>query len=255
MFKSHLLRNTPKQTVLSSLLHGDQSQTNLTTTYSKLMARGKFVHEMQIHQVKPDKVKEYIALTSGEYPRLHQDAKYLVKLFGSWQTQVGALDQFVHIWEYQNYPGFKQTFDILQEDTKYQQFVDKLRPLLVKRENHLMQEFAYWSGIEKLQPGGIYELRSYKLQPGRMLEWEQEWKKGIDARRKYVEPVGAWFNQLGDLNYVHHMWHYPDLQQRKELREKAWEVKGWAETVVKTVKLIDSMQAHILTSLPFSPKP
>ena len=34
-------------------------------------------------------------------------------------------------------------------------------------------------------------------------------KKGIEARKEFVKPIGAWFSQLGTLNNVHHMWKYP----------------------------------------------
>jgi hypothetical protein len=34
-------------------------------------------------------------------------------------------------------------------------------------------------------------------------------RRGIDARRKFVAPVGAWFSQVGRLHEVHHMWQYP----------------------------------------------
>jgi hypothetical protein len=72
------------------------------------------------------------------------------------------------------------------------------------------------------------------------------------------------------------MWHYSDLQSRKEMREQAWKEEAWAQTVYHTgndnartfvsskcmlvwaytgcvVKLIDSMEARILTPMPFSP--
>jgi len=44
------------------------------------------------------------------------------------------------------------------------------------------------------------------------------------------------------------------MQRRKELRDQAWSVDVWGSTVAKTVKLCDSMQANILTALPFSPR-
>jgi hypothetical protein len=103
------------------------------------------------------------------------------------------------------------------------------------------------------------------------------WRKGLECRRQFCEPVGAWFSQLGDLNVVHHMWTYPDLQTRKTTREDAWQVDGWAETVTNTgkslimdmpialfemqeanlvsilVRLINKMQSSILNPLDFSP--
>ena len=37
----------------------------------------------------------------------------------------------------------------------------------------------------------------------------QRRRKGIEARRKFVAPVGAWFSQVGRLHQVYHMWQYP----------------------------------------------
>jgi hypothetical protein len=49
------------------------------------------------------------------------------------------------------------------------------------------------------------------------------------------------------------MWQYSDLEKRKIIREQAWEVDGWAETVYKTVRLVHKMESNILIPLPFSP--
>jgi NIPSNAP len=74
--------------------------------------------------------------------------------------------------------------------------------------------------------GGIFELRTYQLQPGALLQWESTWyfdhfrpdvsqltapirRRGIEARKKLVTPVGAWFSQVGRLHQVHHLWQYP----------------------------------------------
>lgn len=78
-------------------------------------------------------------------------------------------------------------------------------------------------------------------------------KRGLEVRKKFCQPVGAWFSQLGRLNTVHHMWVYPDLETRKLNREEAWKEEGWAETVHSTVPLIQDMTARILKPLHFSP--
>lgn len=85
------------------------------------------------------------------------------------------------------------------------------------------------------------------------MEWENHWQKGLEIRKRYCEPVGAWFSQFGQLSVVHHMWFYPDLETRKKMREAAWQVDGWAETVYNTVPLVQSMQSRILEPLKCSP--
>ncbi|KAI9105309.1 hypothetical protein DFS34DRAFT_655376 [Phlyctochytrium arcticum] len=244
---------------MSSILHGSGEEKDLfddSGTYSKKLARGKHVHELQIHNVKPEAMQDYIALLDENYPRLAQMPEFKIRLFGSWTSEFGELDQAVHIWEYDNYPGYTETQKRLAKD-RYQAFLRQLAPMLRSRQNQMLLEFAFWNQAQDAQPAiihdGIYELRSYLLKPGRLLEWETEWRRGLEARRKFVQPVGAWFSQLGPLNWVHHMWAYPDLQVRKEMREKAWEVDGWAQTVFNTVQLIQTMQATVMKPMPFSP--
>jgi len=117
----------------------------------------------------------------------------------------------------------------------------------------LMQEFSFWPTTPPRQLGGIFELRSYTLHPGNLLEWETHWRKGLKARREVMEGVGAWFVQIGDLNTVHHLWQFADLEERKARREKSWSIEGWGDTVHKTVPLIQTMKSRILVPMSWSP--
>lgn len=116
-----------------------------------------------------------------------------------------------------------------------------------------MQEFSFWPTTPPRQLGGLFELRSYTLHPGNLLEWETHWRRGLKARREVMEGVGAWFVQIGDLNTVHHLWQFADLEERKIRREQSWRIEGWAETVHKTVPLIQDMKSRILVAMPWSP--
>ncbi|KAF9437066.1 hypothetical protein BGZ76_002084 [Entomortierella beljakovae] len=176
----------------------------------------------------------------------------------SWDQRNGAgrgakirTDQ-IHIWEFDGYLGYTQEMARLRKDPAYQKFLKDLRPMLNGRENQMCLEFAFWKSRPPVDLGGIYEMRTYLLKPGHLLEWETNWRRGLECRRQFCEPVGAWFSQLGKLNYVHHMWNYPELETRKKTREQAWKVDGWAETVYNTVRLIERMEANILLPMDFS---
>ena len=43
------------------------------------------------------------------------------------------------------------------------------------------------------------------------------------------------------------------MESRKQMRQKAWEIDTWSNTVAKTVKLTNQMSAQILKPLPYSP--
>ena len=116
-----------------------------------------------------------------------------------------------------------------------------------------MQEFSFWPTTSPRRLGGLFELRSYNLHPGNLLEWETHWRKGLAARREVMEGVGAWFVQIGDINTVHHLWQFADLEERKARREMSWAVEGWGDTVHKTVPLIKDMRSRILIPCEWSP--
>lgn len=63
-------------------------------SFSQVLARGKYVHSIVFHSVKPDKVDEYVDLVGGWYPRMANIQENHVNLVGSWRTEVGDCDTF-----------------------------------------------------------------------------------------------------------------------------------------------------------------
>ena len=243
--------------LLNSVLYGSEQAKKEgeleIQQYSRLIGRGKYIHGFETHHVKPDKVEDYKKAAQEHYTSLLADPELHVKLTGSWEITVGQLDTFVHILEYENYGGYDRTIKAARESSKIRATEAALRPYFISRNLQLCQEFAFLPSSPPHNEGGIFELRSYTLQPGALLEWENAWRSGIEARKQFVKPVGAWFSQVGRLHQVHHLWQYPNLETRKQTREKAWKVDGWSDTVHKTGQLARTMDAAILTALPFSP--
>ena len=118
------------------------------------------------------------------------------------------------------------TGSILSPTQHYKHYKEML-PFLTSRGSQINQEFAFFPSSPPRDQGGIFELRTYTLNPGKLLEWETTWwamqlffcgvflmcescrRKGIEARSKLIVPVGAWFSQIGRLHQVQHMWQYP----------------------------------------------
>ncbi|KAH9866456.1 hypothetical protein IAQ61_008461 [Plenodomus lingam] len=242
---------------LSSLIYGTpegrELDKDIERSFSQVLARGKYVHSIVFHQVKPDKVDQYTELVGSWYPKMAAIPENKVHLVGSWRTEVGDCNTFVHIWEYQRYEGYHQSLHNIQSQPGFPEFDAKLKGLISSKHTSLMQEFSFWPTTPPRQLGGIFELRSYTLHPGNLLEWETHWRRGLKARREVMEGVGAWFVQIGDLNTVHHLWQFANLEERKIRREQSWNVEGWGETVHKTVPLIQTMKSRILIPCSWSP--
>ncbi|THH21211.1 hypothetical protein EW146_g301 [Bondarzewia mesenterica] len=241
---------------VQSLLHGSpdaqQAGDIEVQQHSRLVARGKYLHAFEVHRVKPGNVEEYKQAAEKYYTGLRDDKDLKVKLTGNWETIIGEQDTFYHILEYENYAGFDKALEKMR-GSEHAQAYKALVSHLTSRSSQLNQEFAFLPTVPPQERGGIFELRTYQLNPGTLLEWESTWRRGIDARKKFVSPVGAWYAQVGRLHQVHHMWQYPNLETRKEMREQAWQLDGWADTVFKTAQLAKFMDSYIMLPLPFSP--
>ncbi|KAK8074398.1 Protein NipSnap-like protein 1 [Apiospora hydei] len=240
--------------LLTNLIYGTKEgrelDAQLEASFSAVLARGKYVHSIVFHEVHPDKVDEYVDLVGKWYPRMASLEENKVNLVGSWRTEVGDCDTFVHIWEYQRYQGYHQSLHSISRHPDFAEFDRKLKTLIKTKKTSIMQEFSFWPTTSPRQLGGVFELRSYTLHPGNLLEWETHWRRGLKARREVMEGGGR---LIGELNTVHHLWQFANLEERKVRREQSWSVEGWAETVHKTVPLIQSMKSRILIPMPWSP--
>jgi hypothetical protein len=89
---------TTRKGKLSSLIYGTKEgremDREMEHSFSQVLARGKYVHSIVFHEVKPDKVDEYVELVGSWYPRMAGMPENKVHLVGSWRTEVGDCDTF-----------------------------------------------------------------------------------------------------------------------------------------------------------------
>ena len=83
---------------LSSFIYGtpegQQLDKDMERSFSQVLARGKYVHSIVFHEVKPDKVNEYTELVGNWYPKMANMEENKVHLVGSWRTEVGECETF-----------------------------------------------------------------------------------------------------------------------------------------------------------------
>lgn len=141
----------------------------------------------------------------------------------------------------------------LRENQEFSEFRKARSNMLLSRKNQLLLEFSFWNEPIPRSGPNIYELRSYQLRPGTMIEWGNYWARAIRFRQDGNEAVGGFFSQIGQLYMVHHLWAYKDLQTREDIRNAAWHKHGWEELVYYTVPLIQEMESRIMIPQKTSP--
>lgn len=222
-------------------------------SHSRLLSDKEIIYELQTHNVRPDSSEKYLD-NYQQSVQLIDAHKLNYELVASWTVELGDLDQALHLWRYTG--GFA-TIDSakkkLAQDKDFVALQKERGKLLRSRHLQYLLAFSYWPLIEPRAGSNIYEMRSYNLKPGTMIEWGNNWARAINYRRNNNEAFAAFFSQIGRLYNVHHVWCYKDLQARKETREAAWRSPGWDECVAYTVPLIREMHSRILAPTSFSP--
>lgn len=84
----------PLTTLIYGTPEGREMDREIERSFSQVLARGKYVHSIVTHEVKPDKVDEYVALVGEWYPKVASSPEMHVNLVGSWRTEIGDSDTF-----------------------------------------------------------------------------------------------------------------------------------------------------------------
>ncbi|XP_018596001.1 protein NipSnap homolog 1 isoform X1 [Scleropages formosus] len=208
-----------------------------TDTHSNLLSKKETssLYKIQYHNVKPEYLEAYNSLSAEVQNRLHHDKDYPCEVVGSWNTWYGEQDQAVHLWRYKGgYPALTECLNKLRQNKEYLDFRKERSKMLISRRNQLLLEFSFWNEPAPRPGPNIYELRTYRLRPGTMIEWGNHWARAIKHRQENQEAVGGFFTQIGELYVVHHLWAYKDLQSREETRNFAWQKPGWDTAVYYT---------------------
>ncbi|XP_069470980.1 protein NipSnap homolog 2 [Ambystoma mexicanum] len=224
--------------------------------HSNLLAKRETssLYKIQFHNVKPEYLDAYNKLCEEVLPKIHEEKNYPCTLVGTWNTWYGEQDQAVHLWRYEGgYPALTEVMSKLRKNQEFTEFRKERGNMLLSRKNQLLLEFSFWNEPTPREGPNIYELRSYQLRPGTMIEWGNYWARAIGYRQDNDEAVAGFFSQIGQLYMVHHLWAYADLQSRDDTRNAAWQKDGWDECVYYTVPLIQEMESRIMIPLKISP--
>ncbi|KAK9876366.1 hypothetical protein WA026_012675 [Henosepilachna vigintioctopunctata] len=224
-------------------------------SHSRMLSDKEIIYGLQTHNFRADSRTSYLQNMKNHLDLVKsQGTLDGVELVGSWTVNVGDQDQALHLWKFNGGYETIDTYNQIQaENEDFQKLKDEQGKVVRSRHLQYLLAFSYWPQIFLRQPKNIYEIRSYALKPGTMIEWGNNWARAINFRKNNDESFAGFFSQIGRLYNVHHIWCYKDLNARKETRESAWRAPGWDECVAYTVPLIREMHCRIMVPTEFSP--
>jgi len=208
------------------------------------------IHELRTYTLHPGKQAEYLKLNLEVGRKVRGDNYGILR--GSWTTEFGTLNQYVHLWEYPSLDERDRLRgELARNDAWTKEYVPKIRGLMVSQENKILSPQLPLT--PPADAGWLYELRWYRAHTGRIGEWLSNIKGVMPAREKYSKIVGLWQTEMGQLNEAVHLWAYRDLNERAKARASAVADPDWAAYLGRVLPLLAEMKSIILVPAPSSP--
>jgi hypothetical protein len=208
------------------------------------------IYELRTYTTKPGQAMVHVN-NSGSLGRDIRGDNY-GKLVGHWVTEIGPLNQSMHMWEYESLNDRAEKRAALAKLDRWQ---NEYRPAngdaIIRQDVRLMNAVVAPKAPEN--DGNIYEFRNYRLRPGAMGKWCAAFTGALTVREKYSKIVGLWQSEAGQPNEVCHIWAYPDLNARAEARAAVAGDPGWQAFLKEGGPLIEEMWSTLMLPVAHSP--
>jgi hypothetical protein len=208
------------------------------------------IFELRTYTLKQGSLAEVVKNASTVSRDIRKDD--YGKLEGYWQTEIGPLNQVLHLWSYQSLNERARLRGELAKNPRWSaEYTPLIRPHLVRQEIRLLN--AVKGPVAPTRTPNVYEFRNYRVKPGAVPQWLKHFTDALEVREKYSKIVGLWATEAPQVNEVCHIWAYPDLNARAAVRAEVAKDPGWQEFLKRATGLLEEMQSTVMLPAPHSP--
>jgi hypothetical protein len=184
------------------------------------------IYEMRTYDLKPRSLAE----VEKRFGEAYEKRKKYSELAAFWHTEIGPLNQIVHVWPYKD---LEERSRIRAAAVKDGVWPPATTEFIVAMRSEIMIPFAVSPELKPGKLGPYYEMRTYTHAAGDLPKLRQVWEKAVPERLKFSPLCAAWYSELGGLNKFVHIWPYPTLDARNATRDQAHAAGVWPPSPAK----------------------
>jgi len=184
------------------------------------------IYEVRTYDLKPRTQEEF----EKRFGEAYEKRKKHSELFAFWHTEVGPLNQVIHVWPYQD---LAERDRIRAEAQKDGTWPPKTGEFILAQRSDIYIPFPMSPQTKPGKLGPYYEMRIYTLEGGGLPKIAMAWEKALPERLKISPLAAVWYSELGGLNKFMHIWPYPSLDARNDIRKKAQATGVWPPSAQK----------------------
>jgi hypothetical protein len=208
------------------------------------------IYELRTYTVKQGTLPEVIK-NAGTVSRAIRKDDY-GKLEGYWSTDIGPLNQVMHLWSYSDLNERARLRAELGKNPRWEkEYRPLIRPHLIRQDIRLLNPVV--GPVAPATTPNVYEFRNYRAKPGAVDQWVNLMVKNLPLREKYSKIVGLWTTEAGQPNEACHIWVYKDLNHRAQVRAEVGKDPAWQAFLEAGAPFLDEMHSTIMLPAPHSP--
>ena len=178
------------------------------------------IFEMRTYLMKPGSIPKVEELFGAGMPARTK----LSRFGGFWRTEVGTLNQIIHVWPYKD---VNERDHIRAEAIRTGVWPPKIADNILEMESKILHAAPFSPHFEPGEHGAIYEFRTYTYGPGAIPKVIEAWTPLIKARSAISPLIFAGFTDIGALNQWVHVWAYKNMADRETRRAQAMKPGQW----------------------------
>jgi len=188
------------------------------------------IYEIRTYGLKPGSLAE----VEKRFGEGYEARKKYSPLAAFWHTEIGPLNEIVHIWPYADHA---ERARVRAEAAKDPNWPPKIQDFIVSMHSEVLVPFPASPLPAPGKLGPVFEMRYYALRAGTLPSTIERWEAKLPERLKLSPLVLVGHIEHGEANRFIHIWAYESLEHRASVRKKAvetgvWPPPGGAETLL-----------------------
>jgi hypothetical protein len=188
------------------------------------------IYEIRTYDILPHSQPE----VEKRFGEAYEKRKQLSPLAAFFHTEIGPLNQIIHIWPYKD---LEERGRIRADAVKQGIWPPKISEFVLSQQSDIFVPLSISPEMKPGKQGPFFEWRLYTLaHAGELPKLEAAWGAAIGDRLKYSPVTAIWRSEIGGLNKFLHVWPYKSLNERWEIRNKIREAGVWPPSSVAKKK-------------------
>ena len=177
------------------------------------------IYEFRTYQIKAGSLQTVIS----KFQEKIEGRNTISKIGAFWYSEIGVLNQIVHVWPYENMEHRNQC---REKAVKKNLWPPDTAEYMLRMNTEFWKPVSFSPKWEQRNIGPFFEMRIYTFPFNEFNKMLPAWEEKIEARKSLAPLVGAFVSEVGEVNKFMHIWGYKSLQHRTEAREKFSSI-GW----------------------------